>query len=151
MTQNAHDESPNVYSLTYVSASSHLLSETELDEILQKSRHNNTRRDITGMLLYIEGSIFQVLEGPETEVMSLYQTIRADPRHHMIIPLLEERRPQRNFPDWSMGFRRITVDELRQAEGFRDLHHIYDFLHTIRASPEKSHVLLRSFCTSNIR
>lgn len=44
-----------IFSLVYISASAHLLSNEELDEILAVSRRNNIRLGITGMPLYYEG------------------------------------------------------------------------------------------------
>lgn len=84
-------------SLVYISASSHLMNDAELEAILQESRENNSELGLTGMLLYYEGAFMQVLEGSEEVVRSLYMRIAQDPRHHRILPLLEEYIAERNF------------------------------------------------------
>ena len=57
----------------------------------------------------------QVLEGEESVVRRLYRTIRKDVRHHEVVSLVAKSISTRQFPDWSMGFRRI------KSEGFRPL------------------------------
>ena len=71
--------------LVYLSAASYPYAHEDLKEILLKSRRNNEARNITGLLLYHEGSIIQVLEGEKEQVHSLYQTISRDPRHKNIL------------------------------------------------------------------
>lgn len=137
--------------MVYISASTTLFSEQELQEILRVSRRNNSARDITGVLLYIEGSIFQVLEGEEAAVRELYDKIKRDPRHRMVTRLIEDHRPQRNFPDWSMGYRRARLQDIRSIEGFQTLDDVQDMVNTIQKSPERAHILLRTFFSSNMR
>ena len=132
-------------SLVYVSASAHLLNDDELEAILHQSRENNSQLGLTGMLLYYDGAFMQVLEGPEIAVRSLYERIRQDTRHHRITLLLEEYIPERNFPDWSMGFRRLNADEASQLEGFMSFDEADRFLEYFQETPQKSMVLLQSF------
>ena len=49
--------------IAYVSSTRELLSAEDIAQILSKSRENNGRRGITGMLLYKGGDVLQVLEG----------------------------------------------------------------------------------------
>src|SRR5688572_19699226 len=79
-----------LFSLVYVSASTHLMEDAELEAILTKSRDNNAELGLTGMLLYYEGAFMQVLEGTEENVRGLYTRISQDPRHHRVTLLLEE-------------------------------------------------------------
>jgi hypothetical protein len=132
-------------SLVYVSASSHLMNNAELEEILKKSRENNARLGLTGMLLYYEGAFMQVLEGSEDPVRGLYTRLGQDPRHHLITLLLEEYIPERNFPDWSMGYHRLQSDEVTQLEGFTSFVEADQFLAYFKDVPQKSLKLLQSF------
>ena len=50
--------------LAYVSNASRLMSSASLSMLLRQARASNKRHDITGMLLYKDGSFLQVLEGP---------------------------------------------------------------------------------------
>ncbi|OLY94314.1 Sensors of blue-light using FAD [Cnuella takakiae] len=104
--------------LVYISAASYPYMDEDLKNILLKSRQNNEARSITGLLLYHEGSIIQVLEGEKEQVFSIYQTISKDPRHKGIIELLSGELEKRNFPDWSMGFRTITTREFKELTGY---------------------------------
>ena len=101
----------SLYHIVYLSASSRLLSDEELDTILATSRANNRARGITGMLLYSDGGFIQVLEGPKPDVMDLYHTIERDARHGRLITLLEGPIEARNFPDWEMGFERVSPED----------------------------------------
>lgn len=92
--------------LLYVSSAVTLPAEADLDQILQEARAWNTPRDITGILLYAEGTYFQVLEGDDAEVEKLFKMINGDPRHQGVIVLLRRQITERDFPGWSMGFHR---------------------------------------------
>jgi hypothetical protein len=56
-------------------------SNEDLVALLQRSRCNNERLGITGLLLYKDGNIIQVLERPDETVRDLFRTISADPLH----------------------------------------------------------------------
>ena len=88
-----------------------------LDEILKTARDNNHQRNITGMLLFHEGSFIQVLEGNAEEVEALYEMISQDPRHKDANVVLKTEVEERAFDQWSMGYKRAsTIDDV--PEGF---------------------------------
>jgi hypothetical protein len=93
-----------MYSLTYVSSAVRLLSTKELDSLLSKSRLNNARLGITGMLLYKNRKFMQVLEGERDTVLGLKERIAADSRHCGLVVLLDSEKPERDFEEWSMAF-----------------------------------------------
>lgn len=109
-----------MYYLVYVSSSSHLLSNAELKDILVKSYQKNKRLGLTGMLLYSEGNIIQLIEGEEKRVLDLYNQIRKDFRHHDVIKVVDGVISERNFPDWSMGFECDSATEFSTVEGYRN-------------------------------
>ena len=94
----------------YSSAATIEFAEYEIPQLLEKTRAANAARGISGMLLYIEGSFFQVLEGASATVDALYQTISADPRHKHVTLIIREPITQRSFGEWTMGF--ATVGRL---------------------------------------
>lgn len=110
-----------LFQLVYVSASRYNMGIAELDMLLNKARRNNRDHDITGMLLYADGSFLQVLEGDEHRVRALYEHIRRDSRHTRLYILHEAEISRRQFPDWSMGFRLVDLEELSSKAGFADL------------------------------
>lgn len=105
-------------STVYVSAARHAFTPAELEALLEKSRANNSRDGVSGVLLYRDGDFLQVLEGPEEAVRRTYARIARDPRHGGVIVLDESEITERNFGEWSMGFRR--VDAAARPEGFVD-------------------------------
>ena len=64
--------------LLYISEAAVDLSESELQQILETSRRNNARHNITGFLIYHAPTIFQILEGEEEEVQKLFNVIKKD-------------------------------------------------------------------------
>lgn len=100
--------------LVYVSSAVKLFSDEELLELLRRSRENNEKLRITGLLLYHDGNFMQLLEGPEEPVMALYKTIRNDPRHKDVTTLIVAPIEERHFADWAMGFQ--NVDKMIQSE-----------------------------------
>lgn len=97
-----------IYKLIYLSSETKSFNEHELLAILEKSIINNKKKGITGVLLYSGGNFIQLLEGSKKEVEALFAKIRADKRHTNIIRLMAEYSDKRDFPDWKMGFRKIT-------------------------------------------
>ena len=97
-----------LHHLIYSSTANINLTEAELHRLLDHWRIKNTQLDITGLLLYSEGHILQVLEGDADVVYSLYATIAANPRHRSLVKLADGPVANRAFADWSMQMR--TVD-----------------------------------------
>jgi hypothetical protein len=106
-------------SLVYVSSAVTQSSQTELLAIVQKARDFNTAHGITGMLLHKDGNFMQVLEGPRAEVLKLMEKIRQDSRHTSVLRLLMEPVNERQFKDWSMGFRDLYTLSSKEMEIFR--------------------------------
>lgn len=107
-----------IYSLVYLSTALKPFSETDLVELLEKSRRNNAKREVTGMLLYKKRHFMQALEGPEQEVRALAEIIRADPRHFGVVVLLEGFAEERHFHNWSMGFENLEKTDLVEMPGY---------------------------------
>ena len=93
-----------VHRIVYASAASQLFSRDDINALLNDSRRRNAARGISGLLLYHDGSLLQVLEGPPETVLPLYETIRRDPRHRQIITLWSGLVEGRAFGRWRMGF-----------------------------------------------
>ncbi|MFN4100155.1 MAG: BLUF domain-containing protein [Pararhodobacter sp.] len=96
-----------LHRVIYVSASPSLLPGGDVAELLARSRRRNAAIDVTGLLLYHDGSFLQILEGPAEKVQALFETIRQDTRHRKIITMWSGPVKDRVFPDWSMGFAKV--------------------------------------------
>jgi hypothetical protein len=92
------------YQLVYVSSASSPLTRPELDDILRTSHRKNAALGVSGALLYAGGNWMQVLEGEESAVESLFESINADPRHHGVLVLIRGHQQPRQFREWSMAF-----------------------------------------------
>jgi hypothetical protein len=85
------------------------LPREEVEAILSASARNNPARGITGLLLFNGRNFLQLLEGEETEVAALMDTITADPRHSGVSVLDRRGIDQRACPDWAM--KRVMIAE----------------------------------------
>lgn len=143
-----HLTSPNMYELihiVYVSFALRNLSEKELHDLLEEIRAKNHSRDVTGLLLYNDRSFIQVIEGGKKTIQHLFNTIKNDSRHTNVVKLLEEPIDKRAFPDWSMGFQRISNEQSSKIPGFSDFMQREKPAETIRGSTQQVVYLLDSF------
>lgn len=86
-------------------------NESELRDVVTKSIANNSASGITGMLLYADGDILQVLEGERSKVDALFQKISQDKRHKDLFVVANEPIPYRQFSQWSMGYRKLRTED----------------------------------------
>jgi hypothetical protein len=134
-----------MFSLVYVSSAVTPFSPAELADLLAISHLRNAPLGITGMLLYKDGNVMQVLEGDEAAVRKLYAKIMRDPRHRGVLTLIQGPVEDRQFPDWSMGFRDLTAGDMEGTPGYNE------FLNTpltgeeFSADPSRSQRLLMTF------
>ncbi len=106
-----------IFSLVYASEEARVMTEDDLDTLLLTSRAHNARHAITGMLLYSSGHFIQSIEGDEAAVQKLFRAIRHDRRHRDVRVLRAGVISERQFADWSMGFRRISPHTSLPTEG----------------------------------
>ena len=109
-----------LYHLGYVSTEAVKFSEEALVALLSEARNANADRDVTGLLLYREGSFYQVLEGSESAVMATFQEIEGDPRHKEVRILFHGETDSREFADWKMGFLNLDGVDVDTLSGFSD-------------------------------
>ena len=107
-----------MHQLIYMSAATHLLTDEELQQLLEQARANNSQEDITGLLLYHEGRFMQLIEGPEPAVAALYERIEQDPRHTDTAKLADKEVDSRSFPEWAMAFRPVQAQDFISRPGF---------------------------------
>ncbi|GAB2966716.1 hypothetical protein GCM10027048_41590 [Hymenobacter coalescens] len=107
-----------MHQIIYVSTATQALATAELQQLLRQARLRNARYHVTGILLYHEGRITQILEGEEAAVHFLYEQIELDPRHHGVVKLADEPIPHRRFAQWHMAFWEHEIDELAYAAGY---------------------------------
>ncbi|MGE0325854.1 MAG: BLUF domain-containing protein [Polyangiaceae bacterium] len=101
-----------LFEIVYVSQASAELLPGELFQILEAARRNNSRKQITGLLLSDGACFMQILEGGEAAIDTTFNRIRTDKRHHDVRVLRRGPIESRAFSEWAMG----SV----QLERFRD-------------------------------
>ena len=104
--------------IVYVSTAIALMSEEQLAHLLNVSRKKNKKYNVTGILLYCQGTFMQVIEGEKNNVDLIYKSIELDKRHKNIIKLSVGIITKRNFPEWPMAFASVNAEKLREIEGF---------------------------------
>lgn len=124
--------------IVYASSAVRPLGPGDLGQIVRTSRTNNAAVDVTGALLYHDGSFMQALEGPPAAVEAVYGRVEADPRHRGILTLLRERTETRAFPTWSMG---LLDPEAVPEDG------VVPLFDAAAPGPERAHRLLHAFRT----
>ncbi|WP_207429406.1 BLUF domain-containing protein [Pedobacter sp. SYSU D00535] len=105
-----------LYYLIYSSFPSRMLSDQELDDLLNTARSANSEHEVTGMLICFKDLYVQLIEGEETKIQQLYSNLLRDDRHYNVQTLKEGKIDQRFFPDWSMGFERKDISQEMQEE-----------------------------------
>lgn len=131
--------------IVYISAARPGFEPRELQDIFTSAAAANAERGITGLLLYRDLEFMQVIEGPQTEIGTLYRSICRDPRHTTIIKLLDREIAEREFPDWAM--------QLVDARGALTEFRTFDFnggvpdtgFRALQGSPGKAQRLLEHF------
>lgn len=111
---------PPMYQLVYVSEATRSLSNDELLEVLNVSRRNNPKVDVTGLLLYQNQQFVQVLEGPEAAVRETFERIKQDQRHQDVRIAIENEVTEREFGDWEMGLANVAFSDEGNIEGISD-------------------------------
>ncbi|PIR01286.1 MAG: hypothetical protein COV66_02390 [Nitrospinae bacterium CG11_big_fil_rev_8_21_14_0_20_45_15] len=119
MDEKSADNEEPIIIIIYASAATQRMKPNELSDLLGKARAFNSSQNITGMLIYHDGSFLQILEGPENAVLPLIKKIQKDPRHQKFKLLLKKNVDTREFGEWSMGFV-DTTGMAKTMEGFID-------------------------------
>lgn len=110
-----------MYELLYTSVSPKGLSESELASILELARIKNEKLGITGMLVYHDREIMQILEGEEGRVRELFDVISRDERHTSVKIFYQGNIEQRAFTGWSMAFKLLDDKSIAEiTKGYED-------------------------------
>ncbi|PQJ78686.1 BLUF domain-containing protein [Polaribacter porphyrae] len=102
-----------IQQIVYYSISDTIITESKLNEILEPSRINNSKKNITGCLLYHNKVFLQLLEGKRDIIHQLYKKIQKDKRHSNVTLIIEEDIKKRMFPGWSMAFHEFDSNKAK--------------------------------------
>ncbi|HSH05742.1 MAG TPA: BLUF domain-containing protein [Anaerolineae bacterium] len=104
--------------IVYLSRPTNTWPHKQLDTILTEFRQKNKKANVTGMLLYGNQQIFQVLEGAPEVVKSLLQKIADDDRHKDMEVIFDQLIEDRFFSDWSMAFLPLKQIDVLDLPGY---------------------------------
>lgn len=116
-----------IYQLVYCSSAKEVFSREQLLELARKANQFNQTVGVTGMLLHYDGSFIQVLEGEESEVLSLYEKIARDKRHTNAIIVYRKTIPEREFSEWGMAAVEFSRSQHREAMSLLSLPETTEF------------------------
>lgn len=122
------------------------MAEPDLEKVLAQARAWNLEHDLTGILLYSDGVIMQVLEGAEAEVRAIFARIARDSRHVNVLKLADGPIGQRQFVGWSMGFKAVDSNDFAHLQGYIDPNQLAN-----HPSPDPSlHAMLATFMAEDV-
>jgi hypothetical protein len=104
--------------LIYYSTAKINFNDEKLVQLLNQSRENNIKYEITGLLLHCSGTFMQFIEGPKKNVHDLMDRISQDPRHTSIAYPYAKEIKKRLFPNWLMGFKDASVENIESLPGY---------------------------------
>ena len=96
-------QKPSIMQLIYMSSPSEVLNEHNLLSVVRAAQKSNIEKNISGFLILDDHTIVQLLEGSKKEVMSLFEKIERDSRHHAIKVLYKTVVGKRTMPFLGMG------------------------------------------------
>lgn len=128
-----------MYYLIYSSKAAPGLTEDDLHHIITASQRNNESNDLTGLLVFHNGSFIQMLEGDEDAVQETFDRIVEDERHTAVYKLFSGQTDSRHFPDWKMAMRVVDENEFNHISAYEPLEAGDRFLHQV----EDDHIGVR--------
>ena len=105
-----------MYYLIYFAYESSPFTPTSLEELLAQARDKNSKYNVTGKLLYVEGTFIQLLEGDKEAVKHIFSSIEKDKRIIALKVVIEGPAKTRYFLDWSMAYEKISLADINQME-----------------------------------
>ena len=76
------------------------------------------------MLIKVSAFFVQCIEGPNDKIEQLSSYISLDPRNKQFNILSDETVTDRAFASWNMGYKTLSIDEMRSEPGFLDINEV---------------------------
>lgn len=114
--------------IIYSSKATRPMDSALLEQILVDARSGNEARDVTGVLVYVDGVFLQILEGERAVLDELLASIRADTRHDSMKVFHEAEVEERAFSDWRMAYLSPDVTDMSRWAGLEGARSIEDLL-----------------------
>lgn len=126
-----------------------LTHEINLSLLVEKANVNNMSHGVSGILLFKDNVILQVLEGDESILEQLFSKIKHDSRHFGVVELMRDYAPRRRFENVGMMYFDLdtleadavlkTVRQLSKLKSYLlTEERVYKFIHTFITQKELS-------------
>ncbi len=99
-----------LHQFAYISNEKQYFTDEDLRVLMMRAREKNKRMELTGLLLYDNGTFLQVLEGPQDSIEIMKQELLNDSRHeNMDVIYSSDKLFEREFANWRMGFQILGI------------------------------------------
>lgn len=148
MTSSKNSATENLYCIIYVSYTDDWDS-GKIMSLCNEASVFNKSHNITGMLVLLNNRFIQVLEGERSSVKALMDKIQQDQRHRGVLVLVEFDLAQRNFDNWSMGFKEVNNETFKEMSGLTDLEEFISEVSTKELSNHPALAFMKRFYDKN--
>ena len=83
----------------------------DLTDICEKSKSNNPKNNITGVMFYHNRRFMQLIEGDKKDLDRLMAKLHKDPRHCQIMKIVDTPVSERGFASWNMDTFNLDIDQ----------------------------------------
>lgn len=127
--------------LIYISTAKRLMTADDLQSIMLTSLIHNSKKHVTGILLFDQGTFCQALEGEQRVVHELFKKIKNDPRHTNIIKIFDDEIQSRDFSSWSMRFINLNQYDKNKIDGYQEFNEAFQNQNFIKPIEAKKMLL----------
>ena len=127
--------------LIYISTAKRLMTADDLQSIMLTSLIHNSKKHVTGILLFDQGTFCQALEGEQRVVHELFKKIKNDPRHTNIIKIFDDEIQSRDFSTWSMRFINLNQYDRNKIDGYQEFNEAFQNQNFIKPIEAKKMLL----------
>jgi hypothetical protein len=125
------------YQIMYSSMAPVPMTVDALEQILADARTGNEARNVTGVLVYVDGVFFQILEGDKKVVSDLMASIASDSRHQSVKVFYEAEVQARAFESWRMAYLSPTSEQMLTWAGLPGTATIETLLADVNREPQR--------------
>ena len=125
------------YQIMYSSQAIKHMTMHDLEVILEDARTGNQARKVTGVLVYVDGVFFQIIEGDKDIVRKLMASIASDSRHQSVTVFYEAEVDVRAFESWSMAYLSPTAEQMSTWLGLPGTATVEELLASVNRDPHR--------------
>jgi len=125
------------YQIMYSSQALKHMTMHDLEVILEDARTGNQARNVTGVLVYVDGVFFQIIEGDKDIVRKLMASIASDSRHQSVTVFYEAEVDVRAFESWSMAYLSPTAEQMSTWLGLPGTATVEELLASVNRDPHR--------------